>query len=149
MKIKSTLAGALALLIPAVPSVALAQQSGFPSQPSWEEAPVAPTTPPESSLTTVNIVPPAYGSVFVYDGRRLLARLDGPGALWLPTGGFYRVVAMRGEQVIWNGSATTTGVPVELRWPVPRAFYPAPFPAPSPRMLTPPIEQGRVRTPLR
>jgi hypothetical protein len=138
-------AGALALLISAVPGLAFAQQSYPPPYPADEDE--TPWGQPQVSVTPVDVVPPAYGSVYLYDGRRLLARFDGPGALWLPTGGVYRVVAMRGERIVWNGSTTTAGVPVSLRWPVPRAFYPAPYPS-SPRVLTAPVEQGRVRTPL-
>jgi hypothetical protein len=144
MNIKTTLAGALALLIPAVPSLAFAQQSGYPYARDYDEPPYA---TPAASVTPLNIVPPAYGSVYVYEGHRLLARFDGPGSVWVPSGGVYRVVAMRGEQMIWSGNAATTGVPVELRWPVPRTGCPTPY---SPYALRPrtPIEQGRIRTPL-
>jgi len=142
MIIKTTLAGMLSLLIHVAPASAQEAENPYGDETSYPA--------PVSSTTALNIVPPVYGSVYVYDGRRLLGRFDGSGALWLPTGRIYRVVAMRGEQVVWNGSATTTGVPIELRWQAPRAWYPStPYPyAAPPRVLTPPVEQGRVRTPL-
>ncbi len=134
MNITTILAGTLTLLIPAIP--AAAQEAEYPY--GYE----TPYAAPVSTTTAMNIVPPAYGSVYVYEGRRLLGRFDGSGALWLPTGRVYRIVAMRGEQVVWNGTATTTGVPIELRWQAPRTY------APQPRVLVPPVEEGRVRTPL-
>ena len=109
MNIKTPLAGALALLASAVPSIAAAQVPGY--------APYGPEpryVAPEPSVTPLTAVPPAFGSVYVYEGRRLLARLDGPGVLWLPTGEVYRAVAMRGEQVLWSGDRSTAGVPIEL-----------------------------------
>jgi hypothetical protein len=145
MNIKPVLAGALALLASAVPSIAAAQPPGYvypPSEPRY--------TVPEASVTPLTAVPPASGSVYVYEGRRLLARLDGPGVLWLPTGNLYRIVAMRGEQVLWSGDRSTTGAPVELRWPAPRQYtaqMPCPYAYPR-GPLTAPVEQGRVRTPL-
>ena len=112
------LAAALALLATAVPSIASAQTPGWgrfpPSQPR--------VFVPEPTLTSLTAVPPANGSVYVYEGRRLLARLDGPGVLWLPTGSVFRIVAMRGEQVLWSGDRTTAGAPVELRWPAPADY---------------------------
>ena len=137
MTITTTLAGALTLLIPLTPAAASAQEAEYPY--GYD----TPYAPPVTSTTALNIVPPAYGSVYVYDGRRLLGRFDGSGSLWLPTGRVYRVVAMRGEQVVWNGTAATTGVPIELRWQAARAYYP-----PPPRVLSPPVEEGRIRTPL-
>jgi len=145
MNIKTLLAGALALLASAVPSIAAAQTPGYvpyPPQPRY--------TVPEPSVTPLTAVPPANGSVYVYEGRRLLARLDGPGVLWLPTGGLYRIVAMRGEQLLWSGDRSTTGAPVELRWPAPpeySATMPCPYGYPR-GPLTAPVERGRVRTPL-
>jgi hypothetical protein len=141
MNIKTTLAGALALLIPLVPAVAAAQEAESPYGYDTQYA------PPEVSVTALNIVPPAYGSVSVYEGRRLVGRFDGSGALWLPTGRVYRVVAMRGDQVLWNGTTTTTGVPIDLRWQAPQTWVPRTY-YPRPRVLTPPVEQGRIRTPL-
>jgi hypothetical protein len=146
MNIKTLLAGAGLLLCSVVPSIAAAQTPGWgwtpPSQPR--------VVVPEPSLTPLTAVPPAFGSVFVYEGRRLLARLDGPGVLWLPTGGNFRIVAMRGEQVLWSGDRTTSGSPVELRWPAPPEYNAAmPCPYAYPRgPLTAPVEKGRVRTPL-
>jgi hypothetical protein len=142
MSIKTTLAGALALLVPAVPSAALPQTTYYAPQPRYMA--------PESSTTALTVVPPAYGSVYVYEGRALIGRFDGPGVLWLPTGGVYRVVAMRGEQVLWSGDRRANGVPVELRWPAPpqySASMQCPWAYPS-GPLTAPIERGRVRTPL-
>jgi hypothetical protein len=136
MTIKHTVAGALALLVPCVPSLASAQPVGSPcygNEPFWAG--------PGQSVTAMTVVPPAYGSVFVYEGRRLVGRFDGSGALWLPTGRLYRIVAMRGEQVLWNGNVSTTGAPVELRWPGAPMGY-------QRRPLTPPVEEGRVRTPI-
>jgi hypothetical protein len=145
MNIKTPLAGALALLASAVPSIASAQTPGFGYPPSEPRVFV-----PEPSLTPFTAVPPAYGSVYVYEGRRLLVRLDGPGVLWLPTGGLFRMVAMRGDQVLWSGDRTTSGAPIELRWPAPREYSAAlPCPYAYPRgPLTAPVERGRVRTPL-
>lgn len=138
MNIKTPLAGALALLAFAVPAVAAAQERVYvpPSEPRYVPAP---------SVTPLTLVPPAYTSIFVYEGHRLLARLDGPGVLWVPTGPIYRVVAMRGDQVIWSGDRAAGGTPVDIRWPYdPRT--PCPFPYPR-GPLTAPIERGRVRTP--
>jgi hypothetical protein len=137
MSIKTTVAGALALLVPALPSVALAQ--GYPYPPRYEP-----------STTPLTLIPPAYGSVYVYEGRRLLGRFDGPGVLWLATGGLFRIVAMRGDQVVWSGDRSTTGAPVELRWPAPPQYdaaMPCPWAYPT-GPLTSPVERGRVRTPL-
>lgn len=145
MNIKTTVAGAFALIVSAVPSLAFAQQPSYPYARTYDEPPYA---APEVSSTPLNISPPAYGSVYVYDGRRLLARFDGPGSVWVPSGGVYRVVAMRNDQVVWSGNARTTGVPVELRWPAPRTWCPAPSPSYVVRPRTAPIEQGRTRTPL-
>jgi hypothetical protein len=146
VNIKLTLAGALTLAIAAVPSLAFAQQSG-----GYSYGPVAPYTAPEPvAFTRITIVPPAYGSVFLYDGRRLVGRFDGPGALWMPSGRVYGVTAMRGDQVLWNGSANVTGgVPVDLRWPAPPGWSPrtqCPYGYPT-GPLTEPVELGRVRTP--
>jgi hypothetical protein len=140
-----TLAGALALLIPAVPSIALAQVPEYPYSPPRY---VVPESEPMTSPLTV--VPPAYGSVYVYAGRSLVGRFDGPGALWLANGGVYRIVAMRGDQVVWSGDRRMGGTPVELRWPAPPQYTPStqcPWAYPS-GPLTSPIERGRVRTPL-
>jgi hypothetical protein len=143
MNLKSIPAGALALLAFAVPSSATAQSPDYPYPPPRYVV-------TERSTTPLSVVPPAYGSVFVYEGRRLLGRFDGPGVLWLPTGAVYRIVAMRGDQVVWSGDRSTGGVPVELRWPAPpqyRAETACPWAYPS-GPLTAPVERGRVRTPL-
>ena len=137
MSIMTSLAGTLTLLISLTPVAASAQEAEYPY--GYD----TPYAAPVSSTTALNIVPPAYGSVYVYDGRRLLGRFDGSGSLWLPTGRVYRVVAMRGEQVVWNGTAATNGVPIELRWQAQRTWY-----TPPPRVLSPPVEEGRIRTPL-
>jgi len=152
MSIKATLTGALALLTTVVPSLALAQPPGvyIPGRVygGYEAYP-----PPEPSYTSLNIAPPAYGSVYVYEGRRLIGRFDGPGALWVTAGRVYRAVAMRSDQVVWSGDLNATGAPLELRWPQapacsPSAAYPyATEPAYPARPLTPPIERGRIRTP--
>jgi hypothetical protein len=145
MNIKTPLAAALALLATAVPSIASAQTPGWghfpPAQPR--------VFVPEPTLTPLTAVPPANGSVYVYEGRRLLARLDGPGVLWLPTGSTFRIVAMRGEQVLWSGDRPTAGVPLEVRWPAPPDYSAATnCPWAYPRgPLTAPVERGRVRTP--
>ena len=94
MSIMTSLAGTLTLLISLTPVAASAQEAEYPY--GYD----TPYAAPVSSTTALNIVPPAYGSVYVYDGRRLLGRFDGSGSLWLPTGRVYRVVAMRGEQVV-------------------------------------------------
>jgi hypothetical protein len=145
MNIKTPLAGALALLASAVPSIASAQTPGWGSFPPAQPRVVV----PEPTLTPFTAVPPANGSVYVYEGRRLLARLDGPGVLWLPTGSLFRIVAMRGDEVLWSGDRATSGAPVEVRWPAPPAYSTAmPCPYAYPRgPLTAPVERGRTRTP--
>jgi hypothetical protein len=151
--IQAMLSATLAFAIPAVPSVARAQDSsGYYPSYGYEEQPYAPY---ETSTSTVNIAPPAYASVFLYEGRRLMSRFDGPGAVWLPTGHIYRVVAMRGDQVVWSGNISTTGAPIDLRWAPPQTLYrrgygtsPYPYAYPPARPLTPPTEWGRERTPL-
>lgn len=142
MNIATTLAGALALLATAVPAVASAQP--FPSAPRPRYF------VQEPSVTPFTVVPPAFASIYVYEGPRLLARLDGPGVLWLTTGGVYRVVAMRDEQVIWSGDRPASGAPLEVRWPAPPGYDPrTPCPYAYPRgPLTAPVERGRVRTPI-
>jgi hypothetical protein len=150
--IQATLGATLALATPAVPSVAQAQDSSGYYSYGYEEQPYAPY---ETSTSTVNVAPPTYASVYVYEGRRLMSRFDGPGALWLPTGHIYRVVAMRGDQVIWTGNISTTGAPIDLRWAPPQASYyyrrgcgASPYAYPPARPVTPPTEWGRERTPL-
>jgi hypothetical protein len=163
MSIKSLVAGAVALAIACVPTLASAQEVGGSYYDPYGEAPYV---QPQPQYTAVRVVPPAYGSVYLYEGRRLVGRFDGPGAMWLPTGRYYRVVAVRGDQMIWNGGAATTGAPLDLRWRAPRPWYPHPSysypsypsypyardpygsPYAPPRVLTPPIERGRVRTPF-
>lgn len=158
MNIKTPVAGALALLASVVPSIASAQPPGgyapgpqggwYQPQPQPQPRYVVPET--TASVTSVSLVPPAFGSVYVYEGRRLVARLDGPGVLWLPTGETYRVVAMRGDQMLWSGDRSLSGAPVELRWPAPpeyRTGMPCPYAYPR-GPLTAPVERGRERTPL-
>jgi hypothetical protein len=150
MNIKHPLAGALALLICAVPSLAAAQQSGSP----WGPPPGPPFGPPPqfapvASVTPFTVVPPANASVFLYDGRRLLARMDGPGVIWVPTGRAYHIVAMRNDQVLWSGQRVAAGPGVEVRWPAPPGYGTQGFCLwPYPRgPLTAPVELGRERTP--
>jgi hypothetical protein len=150
--IQATLGATLALAFPAVPSVAQAQDSSGYYPYGYEE----PYAPYETSTSTVNIAPPAYASVYLYEGRRLMSRFDGAGALWLPTGHIYRVVAMRGDQVVWSGNISTTGAPIDLRWSPQASYYyrrgygtsPSPYAYPPARPVTPPTEWGRERTPL-
>jgi hypothetical protein len=148
MNIKHPLAAALALLISAVPSLAAAQQPGYPYRPQPGYGP-APQYVPEASVTSFTVVPPANASVFLYDGRRLLARMDGPGVIWVPTGRTYRVVAMRSDQVLWSGQRVAAGPSVEVRWPAPPGYSAAAScPWAYPRgPLTAPVELGRERTP--
>lgn len=143
MFIRSSLsAAALALAISAVPSLANAQEP----YGGWE--PPIQQTQPAGDLTRVRVSPPSYGVVYLYDGRRLMGRFDRPGSLWLPAGRTYRVVAMRGDQQIWNGWAPATLAPIELRWP--QGGEPCSCSCPPPNALPPtaPVEQGRTRTPL-
>ena len=127
MSIKSIVAGALALLVPAVPSAALAQTTYYPEQPRYY-------APPESSTTALTVVPPAYGSVYVYEGRALLGRFDGPGVLWLPTGdvsgpdGYAQGHAADGLYCGGAGQRSSTGAPVARRSPLQTTW--------SPRMAT-------------
>jgi hypothetical protein len=147
MIIRSSLtAAALALAFSAVPSLAHAQEPYGGWEPPVQQAP---QPQPQQEFTHVRITPPPFGVIYLYDGRRLVGRFDRPGALWLPAGRTYRVVAMRGDQQIWNGWAPATLAPIELRWP--QAGEPCSCSCPTPPANpypTPPVEQGRTRTPL-
>jgi hypothetical protein len=152
--IQAFLGALVALAVPALPSVARAQDTGsYTYDPYGVEEPYSYPAVPAPITSTVNIAPPAYASVFVYEGRRLMSRFDGPGALWLPAGHVYRVIAMRGDQVVWSGNISTTGAPIDLRWGQ-RAYYGygrqyqygRQYPQTAPP--SPPVEWGRERTPL-
>jgi hypothetical protein len=123
MNIKTTLAGALALLAPA--GTALAQVPGD----GYE----APCYAPQRPTTQLRVVPPPGGLVYVYDRHRLLGRFDRPGAMIVMTGRSYRVVAMRGDDMIWSGTVGAIGDPLDLSWSVEQRYrepsmprYPAP-----------------------
>ena len=134
-------ATAVAAAISAAPSPARAQEP-FGWEPSVEPA-------PQQELTRVRITPPAYGVVYLYDGRRLVGRFDRPGSLWLPSGRSYRVVAMRADQQIWSGWTPLAYHPIEMRWPQGGEPCSCSCPPPPPnRAPTPPVEEGRTRTPL-
>lgn len=108
MNLKTTLAGALVLLAPA--ATALAQEPGYGYRAPY-------TVPaPQRSTTQLRIVPPPGGLVYVYDGHRLLGRFDRPSALSVATGRSYRIVAARGDDVLWSGSVGATGAPIDLSW---------------------------------
>jgi hypothetical protein len=133
----SLVAGAMALAIPLLPSLAQAQEP----YGGWREAP-----PPPQEYTQVRVTPPSYGIVYLYEGRRFVGRFDRPGALWLPSGRNYRVVAVRGDQPVWSGYRYAVGQVLELRWPVAGEPCTCSPPLPPPA-LTSPEELGRTRTP--
>lgn len=123
MKLMTTLAGALALLAPAATALAQVPGEDYES-PCYAQQ--RPTTP-------LRVVPPHGGLVYVYDGHRLLGRFGRPGAMTVVTGRSYRIVAMRGDDLIWSGSVGATGAPLDLSWAVQPRYreqtsprYPAP-----------------------
>lgn len=133
MKLKTTLAGTLALLAPA--ATALAQVPGESYETPW--------IAPQRATTQVRVVPPLGGEVLVYDGHRLLGRFNQPGAMTVVTGRSYRIVATRGDDVIWSGTVGTTGAPLDLSW-APETRYREPT---MPRYPAPPrgYDEGQPR----
>lgn len=134
MNPKHLIVGALALLLPtAAPALAFAQDYAHLPQA------IAP-----QGYTELRVAPPPGGQVYVYDGHRLLGRFDRAGALMVPTGHPYRVVATRGDTQLWEGNVTAAGVPLDLNWsaveryrepiaPPPPAYgYGRPYQAPPP-----------------
>jgi hypothetical protein len=135
-RLTTTIAAALALLAPAAAHAQPAYQ-GYPSYPPspppyqapsrgpeayppYRPAPPppyeAPTVRREEYVTRVRVSPPYQGTVLLYDRGEIIGRFDRPGAMAVPTGRSYRVVAMRGPAVIWTGYLSATGETIDLRW---------------------------------
>jgi hypothetical protein len=127
------LAGALALAAPMIAPPAFAETGRARSRIA---------TPP--GYTELRVAPPPGGTVYVYEGHRLLGRFDREGAMLVATGRDYRVVAMRGDEKLWAGDVTASGLPLELDWSMPSPRFRQPFPPPSgPSAEQPPLGQSR------
>ena len=131
---KVMLAGALALAVPMIaPPVALAETGRARSRIA---------APP--GYTELRIAPPPGGTVYVYEGHRLLGRFDRDGMMLVATGRDYRVVAMRGDTKLWAGDVSASGAPLELDWSAPPPRFRQPFPPPrGPSAELPPLGQPR------
>lgn len=138
MKTNTIVAGAVCLLASAVPGVAAAQDLGRHDESRTYVPWVNPST---QGYTEVHLAPPPWSSIYLYEGRRLLARLDGPGSLWLPTGRSYRVTAQQGDQTIWSAPLQTRGAPIDIEWP---AAASSRWPT-SPACAAPRVPQWQMR----
>src|SRR5262245_45324751 len=99
MRLTHTIVGALALVFPALPALAEVPPNGYYG---------APYTAPQPERTQLRVAPPPGGSVYVYEGHRLLGRFDRPGSMMVATGRSYRIVAMRGDEQLWRGDVAAS-----------------------------------------
>lgn len=120
MNIRTSVAAVAALALPMIVAP--------PAQASQRVLAPPMTAPP--GYTELQVGPPAGGTVYVYEGHRLLGRFDRAGSMLVPSGRDYRVVATRGDTQLWSGDVTAAGAPLSLDWSQPqRARQPFPPPA--------------------
>lgn len=113
-------------------------------QQNGQNAPPAPYAGAQQTQTRLRIVPPSNGSVFVYDGTSVVARVDRPETIALPLRGQYGIVGTRGDSTLWSGFVPGASQQVDVSFAqgdTPTVSTQGPVAAPNQGYVAPPAPQ--------
>lgn len=106
---------ALSLLL--VASLARADHGWKPGRPAKTPVTVTMVTPsPVSAKPTLQLTPPANGSVYVYDGASPVGALTATGSVQVEADKEYTLTALRGTKTIWSAPIAVSGAGLQMVW---------------------------------